>query len=228
MVSLLVKLKSCCTKKTKIGVRKTIHSDRSSSSSDDGQESIQSYQSVCADQSRVESHETTVQMKKRRKRRRRRKSSFTHSKISFESFNSQRKRERIRRRNYLKKGNLSPRRVVEISGQPISNWKKDDLLGLYDLVDCDRTGRPVYKRRLPNNLNKNVHLFYRVESEKWCLGPEPNGTYCWIYCDSKSKWPWLKTLRPFWHEHTGGNEWVNIPIKIESAKKSTVNEENSK
>ena len=88
--------------------------------------------------------ETTVQMKKRRKRRRR-KSSFTHSQISFESFNSQRIRERIRRRNYLKKGNLSPRRVVEISGQPISNWKKDDLLGLYDLVDCDRTGRPVYK-----------------------------------------------------------------------------------
>ena len=89
--------------------------------------------------------ETTVQMKKRRKRRRRRKSSFTNSQISFESFNSQRIRERIRRRNYLKKGNLSPRRVVEISGQPISNWKKDDLLGLYDLVDCDRTGRPVYK-----------------------------------------------------------------------------------
>ena len=89
--------------------------------------------------------ETTVQMKKRRKRRRRRKSSFTHSQISFESFKSQRKRERIRRRNYLKKGNLSPRRVVDISGQPISNWKKDDLLGLYDLVDCDRTGRPVYK-----------------------------------------------------------------------------------
>ena len=84
------------------------------------------------------------------------------------------------------------------------------------------------QRRLPNNLNKNVHLFYRAESEKWCLGPEPNGTYCWIYCDSKSKWPWLKTLRPFWHEHTGGNEWVNIPIIIESAKKSTVNEENSK
>ena len=92
--------------------------------------------------------ETTVQMKKRRKRRRR-KSSFTHSQISFESFNSQRIRERIRRRNYLKKGNLSPRRVVEISGQPISNWKKDDLLGLYDLVDCDRTGRPVYKVKRP-------------------------------------------------------------------------------
>ena len=103
--------------------------------------------------------ETTVQMKKRRKRRRR-KSSFTHSQISFESFNSQRIRERIRRRNYLKKGNLSPRRVVEISGQPISNWKKDDLLGLYDLVDCDRTGRPVYKVKC------------LLLSTLWSLGPK--------------------------------------------------------
>lgn len=147
-------------------------------------------------------------------------------------------RDRIRRRNNLKRGTIGPRKAVVISGEPVSKWKSDDILGIYDLVGTDATGRPIYKvicvsrttcftlfqRRLANSLNKNVHLFYRVESEKWCLGPEPDGTYCWIYCDSKSKWPWLKTLRPFWHEHTGANNWENIPIRVDSLHTKTTEE----
>ena len=50
----------------------------------------------------------------------------------------------------------------------------------------------IIQRREPNSLRKDVYLFYRVESEKWCIGPNPVGTFCWIYCDSKTKTPWVK------------------------------------
>ena len=89
---------------------------------------------------------TPGQATKRRKRwrRRRRKSSFT-SLTSFESISTQRTRDRIRRRNHLKRGAIGPRKAVVISGEPVSKWKSDDILGIYDLVGTDATGRPIYK-----------------------------------------------------------------------------------
>ena len=97
---------------------------------------------------------------RRKRRRRRRKSSLTSNSSSFEPISTQRLRDRIRRRNHLKRGTaIQPRRAVVVSGEPVSKWKTDDILGIYDLVGTDPTGRPIYKVsyscKLENNLQSN-------------------------------------------------------------------------
>jgi len=71
---------------------------------------------------------------------------------------------------------------------------------------------------LKNTIGKDVYLFYRHESEKWCIGPNHLGSYCWIYCDSQSRLPTVKANKMFWFEHVGGGDWKNTRIDVLSHK----------
>ena len=75
-----------------------------------------------------------------------------------------------------------------------------------------------FQRLEANTINREVFLFYRHESEKWCIGPSPTGSYCWIYCDSQSRLPTARANQPFWFEHVGGSEWKNAKIIVNQFK----------
>ena len=52
----------------------------------------------------------------------------------------------IRKRK--KRGPIETKKVLHITGTPVSQWKVDDLLGTYDLCDPDpsiKETRPIYK-----------------------------------------------------------------------------------
>ena len=83
-----------------------------------------------------------------------------------------------------------------------------------DKIGTDEKLKINFQRREENSLSKEVYLFYRAESEKWCIGPNPVGTFCWIYCDSQTKTPWTKAMSPFWYEHVGSGQWENVKITV--------------
>ncbi|CAG5110912.1 Oidioi.mRNA.OKI2018_I69.chr2.g5259.t1.cds [Oikopleura dioica] len=109
-----------------------------------------------------------------------------------------------------------PTRTIVLTGKTQSKWKNADVFGVYTFVEFNGkyTTRPLYLREQKTQENRNVYLFYKETSEKWCIGPDPKGDHCWIYCDSTSSIPTARSMSAFWCEHVGGGQWEKCSITV--------------
>ena len=113
----------------------------------------------------------------------------TSEEDEMEIYNTIRKRK--------KRGPIETKKVLHITGTPVSQWKVDDLLGTYDLCDPDpsiKETRPIYKVSCVFKSSTRCHMiliicsFYENRQHKLIETIKNEmlnffESFIWLYCD---------------------------------------------